>query len=66
MKINEELEKNFSVCVKEILSRVVNVRAKSQDEAIEKVIKLYKSETIILDSSDFQGVEYTTIANNTK
>ena len=46
------------VNVEELLSRIVEVEAKNEEEAEEKVRKMYMNEEIVLDASDFQSVEY--------
>ncbi len=48
----------YKVNVEEILSRIVEVEANSEDEAEEKVREMYRNEDIVLDASDFQSVEY--------
>lgn len=48
------MEKEFDVEIKEILSRVEKVKAKSLDEAINKAMDMYFSEKIVLDASQVQ------------
>lgn len=48
----------YKVNVEELLSRIVEVEADREDEAEEKVREMYINEDIVLDSSDFKGVEY--------
>lgn len=48
----------YKVKVEETLSRIIEVEAKDKEEAEEKVVEMYMNEDIVLDSSDFQGVEY--------
>ena len=43
---------------KNCLSRIVEVEAKNEKEAEEKVREMYMNEEIVLDASDFQSVEY--------
>ena len=43
---------------KNCLSRIVEVEAKNEKEAEEKVREMYMNEDIVLDASDFQSVEY--------
>ncbi|GIJ93757.1 DpnD/PcfM family protein [Capnocytophaga stomatis] len=45
--------KNYKIEVKEILSKIVSIEAKDEQEAIQKVEELYKKEEIVLDSDDF-------------
>lgn len=49
--------KDYSVKITETLQRSVIVQANSPDEAIESVREEYDNEDIILDSSDFNGVD---------
>ncbi len=51
-----EFERDYAVEVREILSRVENVKAASLGEAIDKVMEMYHDEEIVLDSGDFQEV----------
>jgi hypothetical protein len=44
----------YEIVVTEILSRVVEIEATSEKEALKKVEMLYKSEEIILDSDDHE------------
>ena len=48
----------YKVNVEELLSRIVEVEAENGEEAEEKVKEMYMNEEIVLDASDFQGVEY--------
>ena len=43
---------------KNCLSRIVEVEAKNEKGAEEKVREMYMNEDIVLDASDFQSVEY--------
>ena len=43
---------------KNCLSRIVEVEAKNEKGAEEKVREMYMNEEIVLDASDFQSVEY--------
>ena len=48
----------YKVNVEELLSKIVEVEADSDEEAEEKVKEMYMNEEIVLDASDFQSVEY--------
>ena len=48
----------YKVNVEELLNRIVEVEAENEEEAEEKVKEMYMNEDIVLDASDFQGVEY--------
>jgi len=45
--------KTFKIEIQEFLSRIVEVRANSTDEAISKVRDMYRKEEIVLDSEDY-------------
>ena len=53
------MEKEFKVEIKEILSRIVTIKANTEEEAYQKVKQLYKNEEIVLDDNDFLDVEFT-------
>lgn len=48
----------YKVNVEELLSRIVEVEADSDEEAEEKVREMYRNEEIVLDAEDLQSVEY--------
>ena len=45
--------KTFEFEIQEILSRIIEVEAKTEDEAYLKIKEMYQKEEIILDSSDY-------------
>lgn len=47
----------YKIKVQETLERIVEVEASSIDEARDKVEKMYNNEEIVLDYSDFVGME---------
>lgn len=47
----------YKIEVKETLSRIIEIEAKSIEEALLKVEEMYKNEEIILDSNDFIDAE---------
>lgn len=51
-------KKKYKVNVEELLSRVIEVEAKDDEEAENIVRKMYESGEIVLDAEDFQSVEY--------
>lgn len=53
------MDKEFDIEIKEVLSRVETVRAKSLDEAINNAMDMYYSEKIVLDSEDMKGVDFS-------
>ena len=50
--------KKYKIQIEEILQRIENVEARNFEEALEKVEKKYSEEEIVLDWSDFVGVEF--------
>lgn len=44
----------YNIVITEVLRKYVRVEAESEDEAIDKVIDLYKSEDIVLEADDFE------------
>lgn len=46
-------EKTYEIEIEEILQRVVEIKANSLEEAIEKVKDKYNNEDIVLDYSDY-------------
>lgn len=53
--------KNYDVCVKETLERVIPTEAESREEAMRKVEEQYDNEEIVLDYEDYAGVDYLII-----
>lgn len=51
------IKKKHKIEVQEFLSRIVEVEAKNQEEAISKVKKMYQNEEIVLDSDNFVTTE---------
>ena len=49
--------KTFEIEIKETLSRIVKVKAKTENEAFAIVKQMYNNEDVILDSDDFVDVE---------
>lgn len=47
----------YEVAIREILERRISVEAESREMAEEIIERDYRSEKIILDSGDFQGME---------
>jgi len=55
--------KTFEFEIQELLSRIIEVEAKSEKEAYRKVKEMYKNEEIVLDSSDFVKTEIKKFEN---
>ena len=47
----------FKTEITETLQRTIEVEAENERDALQKVKEMYKNEEIVLDSSDFVGVE---------
>lgn len=47
----------YKIKVQETLERIVEIEASSIDEARDKVEEMYNNEEIVLDYSDFVGME---------
>lgn len=50
--------KNYKIEVQETLSKVVNVQASSEEEALIIIKDKYRKEEIVLEPDDFVSVEY--------
>lgn len=48
----------FKIELKETLSRVIEIEASSEDEALSKIQDLYKKEEIVLDADDYMESEF--------
>lgn len=49
--------KKYSIEVMEVLSRIVDVEAVDEDDAIERVRQMYRNYQIVLDDSDYKETE---------
>jgi len=45
----------YSIRIEEKLSRIVNINAESEEDAIAFIEELYFKEKIVLDESDYDG-----------
>lgn len=50
-------KRKYEILIQEILQKVVEVYADSEDDAIEIVKEQYKNEEIVLDSDNFSDFE---------
>lgn len=50
--------KTFYIAITETLNRIVEVHAETKNDALYKAKDAYDNEQIVLDSSDFVGVEF--------
>lgn len=53
----EKENKKYKIKVTESLERTVEIEAESIQDAISKVQDMYKASEIVLDYTDYQGVE---------
>lgn len=53
--------KTYTISVKELLSRDIEMQAESYDEARSKVKELYDKEEIVLTADDFAGATFVDI-----
>jgi hypothetical protein len=51
--------KKYSIEVLEILSRIVEVEASDEEDAIEQVRQKYRKCDIVLDDSDYKETEFS-------
>ena len=49
--------KKYSIEVLEVLSRIVEVEASNETDAVEKVGQMYRKYKIVLDDSDYKLTE---------
>ena len=47
----------YRIEVREVLSRIVETEAASEDDAVEMVRQMYRNCDIVLDASDYQETE---------
>lgn len=57
-KFKKQPMKTFKIEVKETLSRVIEIEANSNEEALSKIEELYNQQEIVLDSTDFVETEF--------
>lgn len=48
---------NFKIEIKETLSRIIDIEADNEEDAIRKAREQYKNQKIVLDSSDYINTE---------
>ena len=48
----------FVIEIVETLARTINIEAETTEEALAIVVQRYRSEEIVLDSSDFVDVDF--------
>jgi len=55
--------KTFEFEIQEVLSRNIEIKARTEDEAFQKVKEMYQKEEIVLDSSDYVDTEINKFEN---
>ena len=53
----------YKVIIKEEYIRTIEVEAVDKAEALDKIIKQYRNEDIVLDTDDFFDVEFEVVGN---
>lgn len=53
----------YKVIIKEEYIRTIEVEAVDKAEALDKIIKQYSNEDIVLDADDFFDVEFEVVGN---
>ena len=53
----------YKVIIKEEYIRTIEVEAFDKAEALDKIIKQYRNEDIVLDTDDFFDVEFEVVGN---
>ena len=51
--------KQYSIVVTEVLSRIVEIEATDEDDAITTVKVMYRNCDIVLDASDYELTEFS-------
>lgn len=51
----------FKIEVKETLSRIIEIQADSNEEALLRIEELYKKQEIVLDADDYVETEFLKI-----
>ncbi len=55
--------KSFEFEIKELLARTIEIKARTEDEAFQKIKEMYQKEEIVLDSSDYVDTEINKFEN---
>ena len=51
----------YKVEITETLQKTVEVEANNKEEALDKVMKMYKNEEVILDYNDFVDLDFKNV-----
>ena len=52
------MDKKYEIEIIEMLQRIVEVKAENEEEALDRIKKMYRNEEIVLDERDFVDVEF--------
>ena len=50
--------REFDIEIREILSRVENIKADTLGDAIDKAMEMYERSEVVLNADDYKGVDY--------
>jgi len=56
--------KTFKIEIIETLSKIIEIKSNSEDDAFEKVKEMYHDEEIILDNSDYVDTDFIKVDNS--
>lgn len=51
----------YKIYIKETLSRIVNIKAETPQDALEEVKRMYRNSEIVLDDGDYDGVDFNVV-----
>ena len=54
---------NYKIEIQELLSRIIEIEARSAEEAIDEAREMYRAEEIVLDEDDWVGTEIDEFAD---
>lgn len=52
---------SYKIYIKETLSCIVEINAKSSHDALEEVRHMYRNSEIVLDDGDYDGVDFNVV-----
>ena len=55
------MKKMFNIEITETLPKTVEVEANNKEDALHKVIKMYKNSEVILDDNDFVDLDFKNV-----
>lgn len=51
----------YKIHIKESLSRIVEIKAETSNEALEEVKRMYRNSEIVLDDGDYDSVDFNVV-----